>query len=510
MTWRPDEVTSTVFATLTFTSIVGGALIVVFEYCRSTYGDIYLPRIRSDGHRTLDPPPKGPFAWIPHILRISDEDFYKSVGLDGYVLLRYIRLCCKVTAFTALLGLLILAPVYFSCPGNEGVAGINLYTMANVEQNGSKLWAPLLLTWFFAVFLLHCLHEEYGAVAELRQGFLERGDPANQKPQTNYSVLVENVPVEYRSTERLREFFDNLFPGEIAHACIAVGMQPLANAIKKRDAAIAEAELAVAAREASDTKERPMLRTYKGIPVHSVCTCGDVTEVDALSYYEKEIADLNAKVSSFQVQARNAENGDVLPPGTIISDDDINGDDTDEDGASSLMSNFVPAKQVITKKSVAGTGFVTFKSRRAQAAACQVAIVSRKYPELKVFRAPDPEDIIWDNVTTSKKYIDQTTSAVSVVYYTGIIFWGAILAFVATISNLDSLSEYMPFIEDIDPALYAIIAGILPVYALVLLIYIIPIVMEWVSKVIERRKTKTSIEFNVFSWYAILPPWLIL
>jgi hypothetical protein len=497
MGYSPDAATSTVLATLSFVTLVGGVLILLFEYLRGNHADIYLPRSRSQGHRMPPPPPPGPLQWARHVLSVSDEDFFKSVGLDGYVFLRFLRLCCKVTVVSGVLGLLILAPVYFSCPGNDGVAGINLYTMANVEQNGTKLWAPFFLTWIFTLFLLYLLHEEYGTISLLRQSFLEHGDPDTMQPQTRYSVLVENVPVEYRSTEKLTEFFNNLFPGEISHACISVGMQPLARAVDRRHSAVVATEVAIAAQEASETKERPVLRLYRGMPVHSVCACGAVTEVDALSHYETEIAKLNSQVLRLQLAARAAEDADVLPPGTIISEEDINMSDDEED---SEEAEAIDLKKTITKKSVSGTGFVTFRSRRAQVAACQVALVSQKYPDLKVFPAADPHDIIWRNVTASKRYTDETSYMVYAVYSGGIVFWGIVLGVIATLSNLEALSEYLPFIDDINPTLYSVIAGILPVYALVLVIYLIPKLMSWIGEHIERRKTKSSVQFEVFSW----------
>ena len=308
-----------------------------------------------------------------------------------------------------------------------------------------------------------------------------------------------NVAHAIGFSNRVLEFFENLFPNEVAYACISVGMNPLAKAIKKRQNAIAAAEIAIAIREASATKERPVLYLYKGIPLHSVCHCRKVTAVDALSYYESEIAEQNKKIARYQLEARNAEHGSVLPPDTVISDNDIN---VDDDAIINL--NFLQGKETISKKSVSGTGFVTFKSRRAQTAACQVALVSQKYSRLVTLTAPDPDDIIWDNVTTSKRYTDEAVDMVTTVYAMGIFFWGVVLAFIATISNLSNLSEYLPFIEDIDPALYAIIAGLLPVYALVLVLYLLPILMCWISETIEKRKTKSSIDFEVFSWYYVL------
>ncbi len=469
---------------------------VLFELVRDKK-DIYLARVRSQPHRVLKTPPPGVFAWIPHILRFSDDEVLESVGMDAFVLLGYIRLLCKITVVCGLCGILILCPVYYSSPGNPGVAGINLYSMGNLEQDGHALWAPFLFTWLFTLYLLYMLHLEYGSFVRNRQQFLRQGDVDHMHPQTTYSVQVENIPVEFRSSEKLFALFDSLFPGEVSFARISVAMSPLARNIDKRNAAVANAECAVAEFMGSDKKESPVIKiNSKGKPAGALAYCSKTEEVNAMEYFKGEVVRLNGKISRYQQEARIAENAEVLPPDTPVTDEAAVDDEDDKDDAA-LQTNLAPK---ITKKSVTGTGFVTFKSRRVQATCCQVSILSEKYPTLKAFPAPEPKDIVWSNIAVTPQFTKEAENVTTTMYCVGMGFWALVLAFISALSNLNNLKTYLPFIESMDPVLYSLVAGLLPVIFLAVFMSLLPVIMAYVSELIERRKTFSGIQMEVFSW----------
>jgi hypothetical protein len=66
------------------------------------------------------------------------------------------------------------------------------------------------------------------------------------------------------------------------------------------------------------------------------------------------------------------------------------------------------------------TGFVTFKTRRAQVSAAQVPILSQRYPAVTASAAPAPSDIIWENITATPKQTENVAYLTSIFYYTGI------------------------------------------------------------------------------------------
>lgn len=70
---------------------------------------------------------------------ISDEEFLRMVGLDGYMYIRYIAACFKISCFLFFMGSIVLLPVY-SLAGGTGEYW-NTYTLSNIPDEGSaQFW----------------------------------------------------------------------------------------------------------------------------------------------------------------------------------------------------------------------------------------------------------------------------------------------------------------------------------------------------------------------------------
>ena len=171
MSYTPDAATSTVIATVSVNVVIGSVAYILFEYFRSSgCDDLYAPRTRIAKARTPPLPPSNWFAWITTTSAITDEETIRMIGLDAYVFLRFLRLCASMCTVCAMYGLVVLLPVYSTSPGNDGVAGINLYTMANVESGGVRLWVSLISCWLFNLYFLWMLRGEYEEFAALGGG----------------------------------------------------------------------------------------------------------------------------------------------------------------------------------------------------------------------------------------------------------------------------------------------------------------------------------------------------
>jgi hypothetical protein len=159
-------------------------------------------------------PSTSPFSWIFTTMGTSDESVLKLVGLDGYVLLRYIKLCMRMGMFFSGCGCLIMAPIYGHYP-NKNVVGWNKYTLANVPMSEEySQWVPVVFCYIFSTFYCQILYHEYKNFVNKRVQYLIQGD-LDTPSQTYYTVLVERIPSEVKSLPKLREFFERIFPGNI-------------------------------------------------------------------------------------------------------------------------------------------------------------------------------------------------------------------------------------------------------------------------------------------------------
>ncbi|CAN0038038.1 unnamed protein product, partial [Choristocarpus tenellus] len=106
------DVRVTLFASL----VAGGVMLILFEVCRGSNNrmcrSIYRQR-HSLRYRKLNDRlkrmkmirfPRGFLMWIPATIKVSEEDFYEQVGMDGYVTLRFIRLCKRLCVMASFLG----------------------------------------------------------------------------------------------------------------------------------------------------------------------------------------------------------------------------------------------------------------------------------------------------------------------------------------------------------------------------------------------------------------------
>lgn len=201
--------------TLYLNAILFCVLLALFEICRHMRS-IYLNRCTKRFKKTgrVPPPPSAyPFGWIIAITKVSDEQFLSMVGLDGYMMMRYITICCRIGYFFSFWGLFVLVPVYYSAPGK--LTGWDSFTLANIPNNPSanELWAPAVFCYLFSGFFCQLMFQEYKNFISKRVAYLEKGD-LDTPPQTNYTVMVEKVSRGLQSSPMLSEFFEELFPGD--------------------------------------------------------------------------------------------------------------------------------------------------------------------------------------------------------------------------------------------------------------------------------------------------------
>eukprot|EP01034_Spumella_vulgaris_P024035 gene24035-30331_t len=416
--------------------------------------------------------------------------------------------------------------------------------MGNVPVMGNRLWVSWLFTYIFTLVFLYFIHYEYEHFALMRKQYFKEGDP-NIPLQKNYSVQVENIPVEFRSTKKLREFFENLFPNEILYCNIAVTLAPLDALIIERAAAVANLEGVIAKYESDPKRKRPTLRLKDG----KIAMCGGKEKVDAITFLTDQIAILNGEVEAMQAVAVAAEDEEASEGGLSRStsasgiDKKVNVFTTDVESNSRttfkkspssngmkerLLDNYSLSDQTaVTKQAFVtsskkvlafagdikdtilnnakivptATGFVTFRSLRAQVIASQMNVISERYPKVTILVAPAPEDIIWTNIGTAPEYTENIEYTTSIFFSSGLMFWGVVMAFIAAISNLATLATYLPFLNSLNTRQYALLQGLLPVIVLIVFMSLIPVIITYVAQSIEKRKTVSGVQQEVFKWY---------
>eukprot|EP01042_Synura_sphagnicola_P006827 gene6827-8738_t len=271
--------------------------------------------------------------------------------------------------------------------------------MGNLKDQSDRLWAPFFMAWGYSIFLLYLLHEEYKFFVGVRQTYMGTGDK-DVPAQTYYSVIVENVPIEYQSTGKLRDFFTKLFPGQVHSAYSALKLSKVEKALKLREATKARLEGCIASYKGTDHKKVPEVGLKSnGKPV--MCCGGKKT--DAIPFFYQKLQDLNQELVMLQervwrsVREESAEvpqdsvieadgadksGGELVAEAAATDASKVNGEDVKDD----------PARILST------CGFVTFRTLQAATIACQTPILSHAHPSMRCYRSPSPGDILWSNL----------------------------------------------------------------------------------------------------------------
>lgn len=499
-----DTATASVFSTLTLQAIIGAIVYLLFEYFRGTsplsplslsppphhrlgQREIYAPRLRTKPHRCPPQPPSGLFGWLTTTYSLSDEETLRVVGLDAFMFLRYLKIFARVGLGCGIFGLMTLVPIYGTANKKDGVVGIAMYTMSQISPGGDRLWASLLCYWGYTLVLLYLLYSEYEYFAQLRQKFMKDGD-SEVPSQRLVSVIVENVPTEYRSSTKLKKFFENLFPGEIYCAKMGLKYQSIMMPIlEERKAALTALENAMATYESTDRTKPPMIGLKEdGKPVMLY----GGTPVEAIPFWEKELDRLNEEINKLCAQAAELDDVDTK----LLLVDSKKPKQENENEEKEEESNF-------TAQSITATGFVTFKSTRAHVASYQMTSLHDQYPALKVKPIDSPNHILWQNIDATLDYIRNISMVTKAVFIAGLIFWAAIIAFIASVSQISTLEKFLPFLKQLDPVSYSLLQGQLPVIILIIFISLLPVIFASVATYIERRKTQTEVQLEVFNWY---------
>ena len=241
---------------------------------------------------------------------VDEEDFLHMVGLDGYMLLRYINVCFRMSVFFTIWGLIALVPVYGRAKGRH--VAWNKYTLANIPNNphADQLWVPAVFAYVFSVYFCHLMYAEYKNFVKKRVQYLIKGDP-DTPPQTYYTVMVEKVPISLRSAPALEAFFEKLFPGGVYSVEVALDLNELDALTLERRLIRNALEKAIALYKATGKRPTRWIRRdfYKDTPEMALNpvegsafagVCGCIV-VDGIAHLTRLLVTLNEGVRLLQI-----------------------------------------------------------------------------------------------------------------------------------------------------------------------------------------------------------------
>ncbi|RIA89933.1 hypothetical protein C1645_771079 [Glomus cerebriforme] len=455
-----DSSIATFTSSIVFNVAVTVGIFVAFDILRKRTKKIYEPRtyLVPESKRS-EPLPSGLFRWVLPVLKVPDDVVIKRIGLDSYMFLRYMKMCMILFAILSIFGLVVLLPINSVNQGNNH--GLEKFTIGNISDS-SRLWAHVILTWLFSGITMYALFREFNTFIRLRHEYYTTDEFRNSQRAT--TILVTGIPNKLNNTETLKALFD-VFPGGVNRIWLNRDPSKLTKVTAERETIVTKLEGAATTyiiqhakdltksqskesnveNGSSPNSKRPQHRSGK-LPFTG-------KKVDSLETYQTDLNNLNKKISEFQ-------------------------------------SNLNDFKRL-------NSAFIQFHNY----VGAQLAATST-IPKLTNI---SPDDVIWENLnlTSTQRMIRRVISLTVVTAL--VILWIPAVTFVASVSTLSELAKIpgLKFLNGINgkfPALVGIIQGILPAVALAILMWLLPVILRFLSR-FEGIVTNSGVDLSLQSKY---------
>lgn len=476
----------------------------------------------------------------------SDAELLRFIGLDTFVMIRFLRFCFDATFYPFLLACLTLLPTYYSNEWNgiglneQETDGYFQFTINRLEDASSKIWVPFGFSTILVIFILRRHWIEWETFIALRFDFMANGDVENEElkeveggsfksrklskqkddvqqhlEQYRNSCLIEYVPESHRRDRELFQFFNAVFPNQVKRAEIIINASELAELVKQRQEFIEQYESVYAkyqhAKQVYYKKTEGLLTDRCSVwyclscqciaggpkkpddPILAIgksrISCCGGKKVKALPYLLSEIKRLNREVDKEHKKITQSKN---------LAEDR-------EEHRDIFASNFKGAKTFITGTSdelTCSTGFVEFTTLTAKQSALQCNLTGTN-DYMATSPAPDPRDMLWENATVEKKFIQIKKLQCDALLFTGTLFWSVVVSAITLIADLDIIKDRLPqaLIPEDGTFLYFLVEGYLPVVLLELIMLPVPILLRIIATKFIRFKTHSEIDSFVYKWH---------
>ncbi|KAL9137406.1 MAG: hypothetical protein Q9175_001391 [Cornicularia normoerica] len=432
--------------------------------------------------------PNGMFNWIGTFTTIPDSYVLNHHSLDGFLLLRYL----KISAAICFVGCLMTWPVLFpvNATGGGGQKQLDMISFSNVTNNKNRFYAHTFIAWIFFTFVFYVVMRESIYYINLRQAYLLSPLYANR--MSSRTVLFSSVPKDYLDEGKLRRMFGK----QVKNLWIANDCEEIEDLVKQRDKVAMKLEAAETklvtmsnkarlegAKKGSHHEEGAEL-TNNGVDGESGSVAARWVQpkqrpthrlkfligkkVDTINWCRSELERLIPMIDAKQASYRSGE-------GTFIN-----------------------------------SVFVEFYTQTEAQAAFQSLAHHQPLHMSPRFIGINPEEVIWQSLKINWASRIIRNIATSAFVFALIIFWAIPVAFVGALSNISALSQGTPgkapllpwlsFINKIPAVILGVVQGLLPSVLLAVLMALLPIILRKMAKM-AGKPSLSSVELRVQNTY---------
>ena len=452
--------------------IVAAISIALFLILRKKYAKVYQPRsqeaILYDDKRRTPTGKKGFFGILFDTKGLPDHFVLEHNSLDGYLFLRFFKILIIICAVGCLITWPILFPVYATDKG--GQSQLDRISFSNAVSV-KRYYATCLVAWVFLGFVTLVIARERLYFIGLRQAYFLSSIRATRL--TSRTVLFMSIPKEAQNEEALRALLGH----DVRKVWLQTDCKDLEEMVKDRNKASlklegAEVKMTKQANAARIKAEKKNTASQSGQrdPNHWIDNKKRPThrlkpligkKVDTINWSREELPKMNHKIVQEQ-RVHKSQNAKI-----------------------------------------SSAAFVEFTSQAAAQRAYQLAAKSKKKTMEPRYIDVQPDEVIWKNLGTSYATRKIKMIVATIVVALIILFWTPIIAFVGALTNINSLTNKVPFlsfINKVPSVILGVITGLLPTIILAVCIILVPIIDRLLAK-LAGEPTLSAVELKTQSWY---------
>ncbi|KAI9813698.1 MAG: hypothetical protein M1832_006126 [Thelocarpon impressellum] len=449
-------------STLIPTAIVAAVFFVLFLLLRRSQRRQYSPRTYLGTLREQERSPtlpSGLFNWVGAVMKIPDTYVLNHHSLDGYLLLRFL----KLTATIAFVGCCITWPVLLpvNATGGNGGQQLDMLTMSNVVDK-KRYYAHALVSWLFFGFVILTVTRESLFYINLRQAYLLSPLYANRI--SSRTVLFTSVPDAFLHEGKLRRVLGR----GLKNLWISSDTKQVDELVKERDKVATKLE-------AAETK---LVKAANASRIKQSKKKGGATAAAP----DAEAGGPRTDFSEHLIQKDRPSHR--LKPVIGKKVDTI-------DWCRSELERILPKVEEAQATHRSGSArllpsvFAEFTTQNEAQAALQSLTHHQPLHMAPRYVGISPEDVIWSNLRI--RWWERVLRGLAANAFVSalIVFWAIPVAVVGAISNINYLTTKLPwlgFINDIPPVILGVVTGLLPVVALAVLMALLPIILRLVAK----------------------------
>ncbi|PVU97021.1 hypothetical protein BB561_000849 [Smittium simulii] len=391
----PDDDDDVINAIFTDKKNLNVYSISIKDFLTQTIIILYKELKKSKSTLTLPTLSKHPFKWFLVIFNLDISSYIELVGIDGYLFLRFIRVCFIQIAFMAFFGTVLFFPYNYLNGDNSDAKSIGrfyvLYLSFYHINTSTKQYLHIIFAYIYSIFFFYLMYRELNVYVSLAQEYY--ASPEFQNNIASRTVIITQIPEQLQANVSLAKYVKSIHSDIIPEKTNLIReMGDIPDLIAEHTKLTMKLETILQTYLINAAKNRNYPRpkaTIKG------------SNVDSIDYYSKQINKLSIAIKI----AREKIN--VFKPTNV--------------GFSSFISPILAYSLVHYFR----------KNQKAKVA-----------KNIIIQNAPNPEDINWDNarLRPQSRIIRLWVSrAITVVFCFVSLFPISALAFLLDVDNISSI-----------------------------------------------------------------------